>query len=124
VLRRLILPSLCRHADLYLAGHEHTLEVYTDACRDVPEARGRPPLPQVISGAAGKQRPLNSAFARHQLAGNPELSSLWTKGLVWGFAHVTLAADRATIRMVTTPDDLSGGAVTAFEHAFERRSKH
>jgi len=123
MMRRLILPALCRYADLYLAGHEHTLEVHTDACKDVPEARGRPPLPQVVSGAAGKQRPLNTAFARHQLAANPELRSLWAEGLTWGFAHVTLDADRATIRMVTTPDDQSGAAVTAFEHAFERRSQ-
>ena len=56
---------------MYLAGHEHTLELHTDACKDVPEAQGRPPLPQVVSGAAGKQRPLNTAFARHQLAANP-----------------------------------------------------
>jgi 3',5'-cyclic AMP phosphodiesterase CpdA len=123
-LRGLILPALCRHADMYLAGHEHTLEVHTDACKDVPEARGKPPLAQVVSGAAGKQRPLNTAFTRHQLAANPELSSLWAEGLVWGFAHVTLTADRATIRMVTTPDDRSGTAHTAFEHAFERRSQN
>lgn len=123
-LRGLILPALCRHADMYLAGHEHTLEVHTDACIDVPEARGRPPLAQVVSGAAGKQRPLNTAFARHQRAANPQLSSLWAEGLVWGFAHVTLAADRATIRMVTTPDDQSGTSETAFEHSFERRSEH
>jgi tartrate-resistant acid phosphatase type 5 len=123
MMRRLILPALCRYADLYLAGHEHTLEVHTDACKDVPEARGKPPLAQVVSGAAAKQRPLNSAFARHQLAANPELTSLWTEGLVWGFAHVTLTADRATIRMVTTPDDQSGVAVTAFQHAFPRRSQ-
>jgi tartrate-resistant acid phosphatase type 5 len=123
MMRRLILPALCRHADLYLAGHEHTLEVHTDACKDVPEARDRPPLPQVVSGAAGKQRPLNTAFARHQLASNPELKSLWAEGLTWGFAHVTLEADRATIRMVTTPDDQSGAAVTAFVHALDRRSQ-
>jgi hypothetical protein len=123
-LRGLILPALCRYADLYLAGHEHTLEVHTDACKEVPEARGRPPLAQIVSGAAAKQRPLNTAFARHQLAANPELASLWTRGLVWGFAHVTLAADRATIRMVTTPDDRSGVAETAFEHSLERRSEH
>jgi len=123
MLRQLILPALCRYADFYLAGHEHTLEVHTDGCKDVPEARGRPPLPQVVSGAAAKQRPLNSAFARHQLAANPELESLWAEGLVWGFAHVTLTADRATIRMVTTPDDSSGIAETAFAHAFKRRSR-
>ncbi len=75
MLRRLILPALCRHADLYLAGHEHTLELHTDACQDVPEAQGRPPLPQLVSGAAGKQRPLNTNFQRHQLAANPQLTS-------------------------------------------------
>jgi tartrate-resistant acid phosphatase type 5 len=122
MMRRLILPALCRHADLYLAGHEHTLELYTDGCKDVPEARGRPPLPQLVSGAAGKQRPLNSNFARHQLAAHPELTSLYTAGLVWGFAHVTLEADQATIRLLTTPDDQSGVPVLAYEHAFDRRS--
>jgi hypothetical protein len=122
MMRRLILPALCRHADLYLAGHEHTLELYTDGCKDVPEARGRPPLPQVVSGAAGKQRPLNSNFARHQLAAHPELASLFTVGLVWGFAHVTLDADQATIRFFTTPDNGSGEPVPAFEHRIDRRS--
>jgi tartrate-resistant acid phosphatase type 5 len=121
MMRRLILPTLCRHADLYLAGHEHTLELHTDACHSVPEAQGRPPLPQLVSGAAGKQRPLNTAFQRHQLAANPGLTSVWTQGLVWGFAHVTLAPDEATIRIVTTPDDGSGEPVLAYEHSFERR---
>jgi hypothetical protein len=121
-LRGLILPALCRHADLYLAGHEHTLELHTDACKDIPEARERPPLAHVVSGAAGKQRPLNTAFARHQVAANPELTSLWARGLVWGFAHVTLAADQATIRIVMTPDDGSGVARVEFEHRFERRN--
>jgi hypothetical protein len=122
MMRRLILPALCRHADLYLAGHEHTLELYTDGCKDVPEAKGRPPLPQAVSGAAAKQRPLNTNFERHQLAAHPELTSLYTQGLVWGFAHVTLEADRATIRLVSTPDDGSGEPVLAFEHGFPRRS--
>jgi tartrate-resistant acid phosphatase type 5 len=122
MMRRLILPALCRHADIYLAGHEHTLELYTDGCKDVPEAEGRPPLPQVVSGAAGKQRPLNTNFAKHQLAAHPELTSLYTVGLVWGFAHVTLGQDQATIRFFTTPDDGSGEPVPAFEHRFDRRS--
>jgi tartrate-resistant acid phosphatase type 5 len=122
MMRRLILPALCRHADMYLAGHEHTVELYTDGCKDVPEAQGRPPLPQLVSGAAGKQRPLNTNFARHQLAAHPELTSLFTRGLVWGFAHVTLDADRATIRLLTTPDDQSGEPVPTYEHGFDRRS--
>ena len=123
MMRRLILPALCRHADMYLAGHEHTLELYTDDCRSVAEAKGRPPLVQLVSGAAGKQRPLNSNFARHQLDAHPELASLFTRGLVWGFAHVTLEADRATIRILTTPDDRSGEPKLAYEHGFDRRSE-
>jgi hypothetical protein len=122
MMRRLILPALCRHADMYLAGHEHTLELYTDGCAGVPEAEGRPPLPQLVSGAAAKQRPLNSNFARHQLAAHPELTSLFAQGLTWGFAHVTLAADQATIRLLTIPDDGSGEPAAAFEHSFNRRS--
>ena len=122
MMRRLILPALCRHADLYLAGHEHTLELYTDGCKDLPEAKGRPPLPQLVSGAAGKQRPLNTNFARHQLTAHPELTSLYAQGLIWGFSHVTLGAEEATIRMVTIPDDGSDAPQLAFEHTFPRRS--
>ncbi len=121
-LRALILPALCRHADMYLAGHEHTLELHTDACKGVPEARDRPPLPEVVSGSAGKQRPLNTAFARHQVKANPELTSVWARGLLWGFAHVTLAADEATIQMISTPDDGSGTPEVEYEHRFGRRS--
>ena len=122
MMRRLILPALCRHADMYLAGHEHTLELFTDGCKDVPEAKGRPPLTQLVSGAAGKQRPLNTNFARHQLAAHPELTSLYAQGLTWGFSHVTLDADQATIRMITIPDDGSDTPKLAFEHIFQRRS--
>jgi hypothetical protein len=35
---------------------------------------------------------------------------------------VTLAADEATIRMITTPDDGSGAPEVAFEQTFQRRS--
>jgi tartrate-resistant acid phosphatase type 5 len=122
MMRRLILPALCRHADLYLAGHEHTLEVYTDSCEGVPEAKGRAPLPEVVSGAAGKQRPLNSNFARFQLAEHPELRSLFAQGLTWGFAHVTLGRDEATIQVLAIPDDGSGTPALIFEHTFARRS--
>ena len=66
MLRRLILPALCRHADMYLAGHEHTLELHTDACKGVPEAQGRPPLP-----AARLRRRRQAAAAQHALRAPP-----------------------------------------------------
>jgi tartrate-resistant acid phosphatase type 5 len=121
-LRRLILPALCRYADLYLAGHEHTLEVHTDGCTEALPASDVTPLPQVVSGSASKMRPTNSAFIRQQLKAHPELRTLYARGLTWGFAHLTFEGDRATVRLIETPRDGSGTAQVAYEHSFTRRS--
>ena len=80
------------------------------------------PLPAIVSGAAAKQRALNTAFMRHQLARYPELATDWASGLVWGFAHLTLSGDEATLRFVTTPDDGSGTTTLAHTARFKRRS--
>jgi hypothetical protein len=120
VLRRLLLPTLCRNADMFLAGHEHTMEVHTDACAEF--APDLPPLLTVVSGAASKQRPLNTAFMSHQLRNNPELRTLFAQGMAWGFAHVQLDADEARIEVVTTPDDGSGEPVSVYTHTFPRRT--
>jgi hypothetical protein len=42
--------------------------------------------------------------------------------MVWGFAHVSLAGDTATVTMVATPDDGSGTANVLTRHRFSRRS--
>jgi tartrate-resistant acid phosphatase type 5 len=120
-LRRLILPALCRYADLYLAGHEHTLEVHTDDCSEALPGSDVAPLPQVVSGSASKMRPTNSAFMRQQLKAHPELRTLFARGLTWGFAHLTFAGDQVTVRMIATPRDGSGTAQVAYEHSFARR---
>ena len=122
-LRRLILPTLCRYADAYLAGHEHTLEVHSDDCSQALPGERVAPLAQVVSGSAAKMRPTNSAFVRHQLAANPQLRTLYAKGLVWGFAHFTFDDERVTVRILETPSD--GGAVAkeTFQHSFARRSR-
>ena len=49
-----------------------------------------PPLPQIVSGAAAKQRPVNSWFMAHQARNNPELTTTYAKGLIWGYVHLTL----------------------------------
>jgi len=121
-LRRLILPALCRYADLYLAGHEHTLEVHTDNCSEALPGSDMTPLPQVVSGSASKMRPTNSAFIRQQLKAHPELRTLFARGLTWGFAHLTFEGDQVTVRMIETPRDGSGTAQVTYEHAFPRRS--
>jgi tartrate-resistant acid phosphatase type 5 len=120
-LRRLILPALCRHADLYLAGHEHTLEVHTDDCSEAIPGERFDPLVHVVSGSAAKMRPINSAFSRHQQRSNPQLHTLYAKGLVWGFAHLTFERDRVRVKIVETASDGSGRSSVGFEKAFERR---
>lgn len=116
-MRRLLLPTLCRYADLYLAGHEHTLEIHTDNCATAVPGANLPPLPQLVSGAAAKQRPLNSWFMAHQAKKSPELTTFYAKGIVWGFLHLTLQQDRAVVTVVTTANDGSG--TTAVEHTQE-----
>jgi len=122
LLREKLLPALCRHADVYLAGHEHTLEVHGQDCGEVLGVRGAPPLLTVVSGAAGKQRPLDRAFLAEQAARNPQKLTLWARGRVWGFAHLSLRGDDAELTMLSTPDSGSGEAVVEFRHAFGRRS--
>lgn len=121
-LRRLILPTLCRYADLYLAGHEHTLEVHTDNCTDALPGWDGTPLPEVVSGSASKMRPTNSAFIRQQLKTHPELRTLYARGLTWGFAHLTFEGDRVTVKMIETPRDGTGTTQVSYEHSFARRS--
>lgn len=121
-LRELILPTLCRHADLYLAGHEHTLEAHVDDCSKALPGAHVKPLLQVVSGAAAKQRPSNALFAAKQQLKNPELRSLYSRGMVWGFAHVTLESERATVRLISTPNDGSGRMIQEFEVVLARRS--
>ena len=120
MLRRLLLPTLCRHADLYLAGHDHTLELHHDDCRETGLAG--PPLPNVVSGAAAKQRALNTAFMRHQQAKYPQLRTEWARGLVWGFAHLAVAGDLATLTFVETPDDGSGVPEVKYRTRLTRRT--
>ena len=80
------------------------------------------PLLQVVSGAAAKQRPSNALFAAKQQINNPELRSLFSRGMVWGFAHVTLDGEHATVKLISTPNDSGGRIVEEFEIILARRS--
>jgi hypothetical protein len=113
-MRRLILPTLCRYADMYLAGHEHTLEVHTDSCAKALPGETVPALPQIVSGAASKHRPLNTWFMAHQQRKSPELTTYFAKGLIWGYVHLSLEQDAAVVRVFTTPND--GSATNVLEH--------
>ena len=120
VLRRLILPTLCRYADVYLAGHEHTLEVHTDSCAAANVGVAVDPLPQVVSGSASKMRPTNSAFIQRQLSSHPELRTLYAKGLTWGFAHLTFEREKMSVRIVETSADAATQVV--YDRTFTRRT--
>jgi amidase len=121
VLRQLLLPVLCPSADIYIAGHEHTLEVHEQSCE---RYAGSPPgkLPHIVSGAAGKQRTLNYKFAERQAETMPGFAPLWAQGMIWGFVHLNLADDNATVTVVSTPDDASGDVVVEYEYEFVRRT--
>ena len=122
VLRRLLLPTLCKYADLYLAGHEHTLELQEDDCSTaVPGAR-LAPLAQLVSGAASKQRPLNTAFMAHQARQNPQLETFYARGQVWGYMYLTLRPDEAEVRVFSTPNDGGGANVLETTRIFARRT--
>jgi hypothetical protein len=127
VLRKLLLPTLCRYADMYVAGHDHTLEVHLDECDAATgETTSAPtrttPLLHVVSGAASKQRPLNRAFMAVQQRDNPQLQTLWARGLVWGFAHLTLERDAVTVRMLTVANDGDTAPTVAYTVRHPRRS--
>jgi len=121
-LRRLIMPLLCRYADLYVAGHEHELEVNIDACATelaVPTY----PLPLVVSGAGSRQRPVHHPFQTFQEINYPQYKALWSKGMVWGFSHLEIAGDSLTVRMITTPDNGLGKPVQEKRVVFNNRSQ-
>ena len=122
VLRRLLLPALCKYADMYLAGHEHTLELHSDSCAQALPGKAVPPLPEIVSGAASKQRPLNRWFMAHQARENPEMTTHFAKGMTWGYVHLSINGDEAVARVFTTPDDGSGANVLEATQVFHRRT--
>jgi hypothetical protein len=121
-LRELILPAMCRYADAYIVGHDHTLEVHTDDCSAALGEATAKPLVQIISGAAAKQRPLNTSFMRHQEAKYPEHRTAYAAGLIWGFMHMQIQGETAKVTVLSIPDEGSSETTVDFEYEFERRS--
>jgi hypothetical protein len=107
---------------MYLAGHEHTLELHSDTCAKALPGASVPPLPEIVSGAASKQRPLNTWFMAHQARENPEMTTYFAKGMTWGYVHLTLDGDQAVARVFTTPEDGSGGNILEATQVFHRRT--
>lgn len=121
VLRGLILPALCRYADAYIAGHEHSLEVHSDSCEAIEGSKASGPLIQILSGAAGKQRSVHSKFKAFQDKAYPQMTAHYVKGMVWGFSHIEIAGEEATVKMISTPGDGSG--IPAVDYTFKFRQR-
>jgi len=122
VLREKLMPSLCKYADAYLVGHEHTLEVHTDSCEATLGQPTEKPLVQILSGAGAKQRPLHTSFMAHQEKKYPEHKTLFAEGMLWGYAHMQIEDDSAKVVLISIPDDGSPESTVIFEYDFERRS--
>jgi tartrate-resistant acid phosphatase type 5 len=121
-LRKLIMPAMCRYADAYIVGHEHTMEIHEDNCEATMGEAMDPPLVQIVSGAASKHRALNTNFMRHQEAKYPEHKTIWAEGIVWGFAHMTVKDDTASVTLLSVPNDGGSEHTVDFKYQFERRS--
>ncbi|MBD1582133.1 metallophosphoesterase [Pseudoalteromonas sp. S16_S37] len=125
VLRRLILPELCKYADAYIAGHEHDLELLTDDCtRVLPPNHSKPKLPLIISGAASKMRGTHTPFAQYQERQFPEYDLVWAKSFTWGFAHIELdnVRDKLSVNFYSTPQNGTGELIKERSFSFSHRS--
>jgi hypothetical protein len=107
---------------MYVAGHEHTLELHEDDCSTAGLGMPVAPLPQIVSGAASKQRPVNTAFMAYQARNNPQLHSFYARGLIWGYMYLSLKPDEAEIRVFSTPNDGGGANVLETTHTYARRT--
>lgn len=121
-LAKLILPAMCKYADGFFVGHEHTLEVHADNCETALGQATEIPLPEIVSGTAAKLRPINPNFKAYQDRTYPQNEALWVKDMAYGFSHISLEGDVMTVTMITTPGDDSGTTVEAYTHRFKRRS--
>lgn len=122
-MRNMILPTLCKYADAYFAGHEHSLEIHTDSCETTPEGKTDKPLLHVLSGAAAKERSTHSKFAAYQAKAYPQQTAHYVRGMIWGFTHIELTGDKGVVRVISTPTDSSAVPYLEYEHTFEHRSR-
>ena len=125
VLRRLLMPTLCKYADAYIAGHEHDLELLTDDCSEFDSGSSQGKLPLIISGAASKMRGKHTPFAHFQAQKYPSYDLVWSKSFVWGFSYINLdnQRDELNVSFYTTPRDLSGDLIDEAAFSFKKRTQ-
>ena len=122
VIRNMLLPLACEYADGFFAGHDHTLEVTLDTCETVVNDKEVPPLVHIISGAGAKLRPIDSEYAEAQQAQYPQRKNIWALGMEWGFSHMTLEGETATLRNIGVPYSGPRDMEVVHKYQFNRRS--
>lgn len=114
-LREKIMPILCKYADIYASGHEHDLEYHLAPCEGLPH------LELLISGAASKQRSVGVTPYSKKLLKEQEKEYKFAKGMIWGFAHLSIKNDSAIVKLFEVKKD--GSYKTIFKRSFQRRFK-
>ncbi len=124
-LRGMLLPVLCRYADAYIAGHQHTMEVHEAGCAEALPGAAVQPLAHIVSGAASKQRSINPSFRDWQSRQYPQLNNLWAWGSVWGFSQIEISGDDLHVRMFTMEDGETDAEAYSevFSHHFSNRAE-
>ncbi len=116
VLKEKLLPILCKFADIYMAGHEHDLEYHVAPCE------GQEDLELLISGAASRQRSVGITQYSQKLIKEQEREYKFAKGMVWGFSHLSIKNNKATVKILQV--DNNGKYKTLYTRTFKRRIKN
>jgi len=110
--------------DIFIAN----LEAVTTRARAVAKDVRALPLESVtlLSPVANPGKiiaaPVNYQKHLTEVRDNPQLQTLWAQGLVWGFAHLTLAPDTVTVRMLTVANEGDAVPAVAYAYTHPRRS--
>ncbi len=102
VLRKILRPIICPNADIYLAGHQHTLEIHEDSCLDVTPERNQPLL-HIVSGAAAKARSVSKPFMNWQAKTHTQMKTHFALGDEWGYMILNLQGGRQIINIYSMP---------------------
>lgn len=120
LMRDMVLPILCDHADAYFAGHQHTLEIHSFKCPVKAGQAAQPDLMHVVSGAAAKTRKISEDVVE-AMRQAPGIEPVWTAGESYGYFAVELSGDRLEITPVLTPKKGAHNLNKQFRHALTRR---
>ncbi len=122
-IRNQLQAILCRNADLYLAGHEHTLEVHEGSCARTQSDDQLAPLTQIISGAVAKQITAVPYDNEPRPSADIPDTLIWGKGLTYGFVHLSVHDESLTADFLTVANSGDATGRVEYTHVVPRRSR-